>query len=360
MPKAQLITANDDITDVFDTVIDDDTGKKTSQQARLEDIIEDLNNTDNDATMSVYRQSPLGGKAAMTFLASFAPDKYTMDELQLWLRDNFGSGDYRVQIRSGGRIRANKLISVEAPKVETDIRHPTSEAGEVLNVVMQAIEKQNQMLAAALQTNQTSEDDLLRRMVTYKQLFSSDSGGNTIGQIRDTLALVEDLRGEVEPKDDGFGAVIDKLAPIAEAVAKNPQPQPQPQPQQPKQNPSPRQGHKSMNILHAGLATLLRAAKKGADTGFYADFILDQLPAEKVASFLVDKGAFDKLVILNPDVVAYKAWFDDLAEHVKAQIGMESKYAEQYKDLNPSFENDINGEMVAENDDDSSAHVHPS
>jgi hypothetical protein len=276
MPEAQFLPAAEDITDVFHVNTDSDGKNETSQKARLQDIIDDLNNTDSDATLSIYRQSPLGGKSAMTFLATFPPDKYTMDELQLWLRDNHGSGDYRVQIRSGGRIRANKLLSIEAPQTETTERKPTSEAGEVLNVVMAAMEKQNQMIMTTIQNqSQPSEEDMLRKMVIYKELFGGNGSGNGLAQINETLTMLQTLGIEIgQPKEeDGFANIVDKMTPLATALMNSPEAQQQPNQQQATggYQPNPKQREQAMfkqAMLKAGINSLLKAAAKNANTAF--------------------------------------------------------------------------------------------
>lgn len=346
VPKAQFLAADDDITDVFHVNTENPDDINTSQKSRLQDILDDLNNTDDDVNLSVYRQSPLGGKSSMVFLATFPPDKYTMDELQLWLRDNHGSGDYRVQIRSGGKLRANKLISVEAPQAESNTRRPTSEAGEVLSVVMQAMEKQNAMLASMMnQAPQQTEEDIMRKMVLYKELFSSTNNapGNALTQLTETMGVLNSLGievgGQKEP-EDSFVNLLEKMTPVFEAAVTSPAATPKP-------NPSERP---MINIkLKIALETALRAASKGSDPEIYAQMLVDNLGAEKTAAFLSDSTIGEKLLKIAPKIANYSDWFDQLMEYAKAMVGMPSQYA----DLYVNEVGDINAENLSASNNDS-------
>jgi len=68
-----------------------------------------------DAVVNVYRQ---GEGKNLSFLFRTSPGEMTGGEIMERCRDNYGTGDYRVHIRKGPRLVANKPFSVEAKKEE--------------------------------------------------------------------------------------------------------------------------------------------------------------------------------------------------------------------------------------------------
>lgn len=352
-----LPAVEDDVVDVFE--INAQPGEeipKTEQQRKLEDIISDLNDSsEGDAEIRVYRQSRLGGKSAMTMLEVFPADKYNSTELWQFLRDKYGAGDYRIHVRADGHLKANKLMTIETP-VEAA---PTEvgvggEVATALNAVLSTIQEQNRNMMEFIQgqQNNTSEDDILRKMVVYKELFSNGSSGNGLSQINETLTVLQGLGIEIGPnnkEEDGFGSAIEKLAPLATALVQNPQAQQTPPPQ-----PNPKQREDAMLknlMLKAGLNSLLKAAAKNADAGFYADWVLDQLDPKTVAEFITSPDAMEKMSKLAPMVAQYGPWFEELSEHIKGQLGMESKYAADYAHLNDDENSVITPESTSVDSD---------
>lgn len=328
---AQFMPADDEM-DVFEVINQSETGEKTVQQKRLEDVLGELNDDTDDSEIKVYKQSDLGGKSSMSYIASFPVDKYSVSELQEFLRQNYGGGDYRIHVRQGGKVRANKLLSIESPKVApVPGVSPIGEASNILATVLERMEKQNQMILQLVQGNQQPQQsrmDMLNEMLLFKQLFDNgNSGGNAFQQMRDMMGFLSEMgvtiNGQAQEKDEpGFADLLDKFSPVIAAAMS--------QPQQTARKPDPMFAQKMM--LKSGLAQLMRAAAKNSARETYAEMLLDQLDENVVREFITDPGAFEKVIKIEPKAAHYRAWFLDLAEHVKAALGMQSQYADLYDD----------------------------
>lgn len=341
---AHFLPSNDD-EDVFEVInYDNQTLQQTSQQKALEDILADLNDETDSAEMRIYRQVS-GGKSAMVFLDSFPVDKYNISDMHKYLRDNYGGGDYRVHVRVNGKVRANKLISIEAPKSTENIRQsPIGEASNILATVLERQERMHQQMLEMMSSQNggaKSTREMLEEMMLFKQLFDNgNSGGqqNGIQQLRDSLAVLSELgvtiNGQSEEKEVGFGDLLEKMTPLIGAAMSQKNP--------PQQKSDPMFAQKMM--IKAGLTTLIKAASKKADPISYAEMLFDQLPEDAIKEFVVNPGAFERVIKMEPKAAHYKVWFEDLAEHVKGQLGLPSKYSDLY-----STEDDaINAESIIE------------
>lgn len=341
----------EDIEDItFDTMTPEE---KTSQQRKLEQVIGGLNDKTDDAYIAVYKQ--LGtGKESMSLVNKWPIDQFdSVDDMLIYLRDNYGAGQYRVHVRVEGKLKANNLVSVAAPLEKT-----VDNADGAIGQVLLAMEQQNQrfmQLVNSLQNRGPSEDEqeekMLRKMMLYKQLFASDAP--QAGGFKEILGTIEGLKqlginvgvgGSSEEKEDSLVNILEKAAPIVTAAltqnAQNPQVQPKPNPQA---------RHPDMNMikkmqLKAGLGMLIKGAQSGGDPYDYAAMVGQQVDSATIKGFLDDPLNYQKVLSLDPACAAHKEWFDDLLEHVKAQNGRPSKFDGEYDDLTDSDGNDINAQ----------------
>lgn len=83
-------------------------------------------------------------------------------------------------------------------------------------------------------------------------------------------------------------------------------------------------------MLRAGLNQLLNAARKGSDAGTYASLVIDNVPIEALNNFFLN-ASLDDLAKLNPEVNNFKPWFFELAEHIKANLGLDSTVSHLYE-----------------------------
>lgn len=337
----------------------------TSADLATDSLVSALNDVSGSATVSIHRQNG-SGKEALTFLDSFAPDKYSPDDLLLHIKNCYGTGDYRIHVRDNGKLKANKHVSIEAPQKVSRETHGNSDNGELLAI----IQRQQAQIVDALRGNQNqgnSKREFLEEMMMYKQLFSNDGQPQKSQGFNDILQTVNGLKelginvgGIQTEKEEGFTDILDKMSPMLTALIQNgsnqqaqPQPQYKPNPIQPEQ-----QKAKDMNLaLKMGLAMLLKAARNNADTAFYADLVMDQLPTDKI-QILFSPDALEQLEKMEPKIKEFKAWFADVLEHIKGMNGLDSKYSNLYEnentDLTGEAEKDIKGETTQETVKDAS------
>lgn len=320
----------------------------TSADLATDSLVAALNDVSGSATVSLHRQNG-SGKESLTFLDSFSPDKYAPDDLLLHIKNSYGSGDYRIHVRENGRLKANKHVSIEAPKI---VSRETSGNNSGMDQLIAMIQQQNRVIVETLQSNQNqnqgnSKAEFLKEMMIYKELFGgAPQKSQGFGEILQTVNGLKELGinvgGIQTEKEEGFGDILDKMSPMITALLSQPQQPPQ-QPQY-KPNPQPRNPQeteaKKVNLaLKMGLMALVKAAKNNSDTAFYADMIIDQFPSDKL-EMLFASDALEQLIKIEPKVLEYKEWFLDVLEHLKGICGKPSKYSDQYNDENLTGENE--------------------
>lgn len=354
--QAVFIPADDeDVIDVFDTMVNDPTGS-TEQQRKLRDVIDDLNDSTDSAELRVYKQSPLGGKSSMALIEVFPPDKFSTTELWEFLRRKYGPGDYRIHVRVNGKLVANKLLEIIPQIKETEnVATPAGEMGQFMSRVLDQIAAmQNQIIdmQRGQQSGGFDRGEFIREMIMMKQLFGpSDSGGgggNMISQMRDFMGLQRDLLDNfpglpAPEKEEGFGDLLEKFTPLVEVALNsrsNESSRPQP-------NPQARRTNQMQFLIRAGISQLLKGAIRNADPATYASLVLDQIPSEEMAiQFLGKSDSLTQLQKMEPKIVPYLPWFIEVIEHVKAQLGMPSTVSDQYED---ELTGDIETASVDEN-----------
>lgn len=335
----------------------------TSAESMTDSLLSALNECSESSTVSIYRQEGTG-KQSQIFLESFPPDKYGVDDLMMYIRNSYGSGNYRVMIRENGRIKANKLICVEMPK-----NLPvTTEGGDDMKQVLMMMQQQQQEFMRSMQQMvvqqqppQQSRKEMLEEMLQFKMLFGGDN--NNGGQSQGISEIVKTVNGlktlgidiggikTEEKEEEGFGSILEKMSPMiaalltAKQAAPQQQPVPQQQPQfyekqapprpQPQPQPQPEQEAEDVNLkIKMGLMMMMQGAKKcvkNDNVEFYADLVNEQFPEEKI-HLLFAENAIDELIKISPSVADYRDWFTEVLEHVKGMNGVQSKYSDDYID----------------------------
>ncbi len=334
----------------------------TSAESMTDSLLSALNECSESSTVSIYRQEGTG-KQSQIFLESFPPDKYGVDDLMMFIRNSYGSGNYRIMIRENGRIKANKLICVEMPK-----NLPVTTGGDDdMKQVLMMMQQQHQELIRSMQQmvvqqqpQQQSRKEMLEEMLQFKMLFGGDNNSGQSQGISEIVKTVNGLKtlgidiGGIkteEKEEEGFGSILEKMSPMIaalltakQAVPQQPVPQqqpqfyekqapPRPQPQQPQ--PQPQQEDDDVNLkIKMGLMMMLQGAKKcvkNDNVEFYADLVNEQFPEEKI-HLLFAENAIDELIKISPSVAEYRDWFTEVLEHVKGMNGVQSKYSDDYID----------------------------
>lgn len=307
----------------------------TDADAKTDAIAAALND-DPHAFLNVSRQSD-GGRSPMEFVGRFPADKFDFGQLQIHLQDNYGGGDYRCMLYVKGKVKANKLLTIASPKMKQE----SSDSNLMIMRMMDRMEKmQNQIVQIMQEKNGggNSRMEFMQELMMMKQIFANETkptGGikdiiDTIGSLRD-LGL--NIGGVSEPEEKGFGDLMALAAPVlqnlttpqpAPVYAPNPAPKPVPTPEQ-------LEARKMTMMLRMGISQLIAAAQRDKDHEAYATLVIDNVPADKINEFFNSPNGFAELCKIAPEAANYMPWFADLAEHVKAQLGMPSKVSDLYE-----------------------------
>lgn len=335
--QAQYLPVNqdEDVVEVVDSV-----KASTDHDRKVYEFASAMSDLGENSEILVKRQTG-GGKDPMEHIGYFEPDEYTYGQLVEHLRNNYGGGLYRIYLRSNGRNKGNSLVRIAEPKTGT-VKTPTvgSEVNQVLATTLAAIERSQRELAESLRgAPQKTTMEMMQEMLMMMDLMERMRGPrekevNPIDQLKNTVGLLSDLGlnigGLKEPEEEGFGTLIEKLAPVFVEGMKAPS--------QPKYKPNPTTpptGDKTMfkeMAMKQGLKMLVKAATNNAQPEIYSEMILDQFDPELVKSFLLAPDSRARLIALSPQIAQYGPWFDELGEHLKGALGMASKYADLYGD----------------------------
>lgn len=330
--KGQFLPA-----DVIDVEFDEPEEEKTDADKKV-DALADALKDDPNSFINVSRQL-LGGNSPMEFVARYPADKYDFGELLALMQEKYGPGDYRFMLYAKGKLRANKLFTVAAPKKDYGERQHFEQhnpSTDNMRVLADMMRQQTQMIAELVQGG-NSRKEFFEELALMKTLFNSEPKGDALKDLESSLTVLERLGIQVGgEKEPGFGDLLEKMTPVIETALKNPTPQ---------ANPQPRQSAAMFNnmIIKQGLKHLLTAATRGANPAVYAEVIIDRFPPQKIAEFFSADNAIDKVYELEPKLKPHDEWVKLVIEHVKAIMGMESSVSEEYDDA-------VDGEVVTESE----------
>lgn len=347
-----------------DTVeIIDGSEDETPEDLALAGFLSEMRGNAEDIIANVYRASGKGKR--LGFMFAFSPDEMTGGELMEKIRDEYGPGEYRVHVRQGEGLIANRPITIaekldkpEAMEEKADAFGPR----EFIALMQSQAASQQQMFAQTMaafaevfkgaQSQQPAVDpvamqnSVLQGMVTLKQLSEdgkkpdvdpvqllikgielSQNLAPKTGETNTTDVLLKGLEmfpmlakaGETKhPMMPGPGqghtnpptgipphkSVHSLKAPEPEYAKPNtPRTAETGQPQQPDEN------EMFMLQAKANLAFLCKQAQGNKDPSLYAELILDQMGEQQVMEFIGKPDALDTLAKIEPGVAVYQGWF---------------------------------------------------
>lgn len=329
---------DDDATTLIYT--EDDTA--TAEVDALEGMISEFSGS-ADTVVNVYRQ---GDGKSLSFLFRTHPGEMTGGEIMEQCRDHYGTGSYRVHIRQGPRLVANKPFSVEAKKEpEEDERYRRDDNGrEMLAFITAQMNNQQAMFANTMtafaevfkgnqQNTQPPFDpvamqtSLIQSLAALKQMSEGkDESKSAIEMFIQGITLAKDLApkdGETNTSDlllkglEMFGPTISEATKQAAMRRTNSEQVPPGNGQQNLQAPNAdaereREMGLQKMMLKQQLGFLIAQAKSGKDPELYAELLLDQVGEERVLQFIGQPDAMKKLIELNPEVSTVQVWFDRL------------------------------------------------
>jgi hypothetical protein len=343
----------DDVTTLLFT---DDDDPADAEVDALEGMISEFSGA-ADTVVNVYRQ---GEGKSLSFLFRTNPGEMTGGEIMERTRDNYGTGNYRVHIRKGPRLVANKPFSVEAKK-EADpatVQSPGMDITAIMAMMQENNNRTMQMFSETMkaiaggQSNQPVFDPVqmqasnMQTIAALKALSDPkpDNAKSSIDMFIQGITLAKDLQpkeGETNSSDlllkglELFGGPIAEATKAGMLRAQNtdatkpgfagehlppPNPMAPPQPTGDPQVDADAQKEYEMGLqkmmLNQQLSFLLRQAANNKDPELYAELLLDQAGEEKVLAFVGQENAVDQLVALNGEVQNYRGWFEHLRDAI--------------------------------------------
>ncbi|NIT36958.1 MAG: hypothetical protein GTN49_10755 [candidate division Zixibacteria bacterium] len=322
-------------------VIDDDEDINAELDA-LEGMISEFSGA-ADTVVNVYRQ---GDGKNLSFLFRTNPGEMTGGEIMERCRDNYGTGDYRIHIRQGPRLRANKPFSVEAKK-EPD---PATQSGSMDTAAIIAMMQDNnnrtmQMFSETMRAlseglrgrEQPAFDPVAASQAMVQQLAvlqkmakPEDTSTKAVEMLVQGLTLAKEFapnQGETNSSD----ILLQALKTFGEPLAKGVEQMQAGKttgalagPHDP-QTASDAEREREMGIrkmmLKQQLGFLVQNAAAGKNPELYAELLLDQLGEEQVLSFVNKPDALDQLIAIDGNVANYRPWFEALRGHILALTG---------------------------------------
>lgn len=317
--------SKDDITDID---YEDVSGLENDLDQELNSIFADFGGDDivDEYEIRVYRVQP--GKAALGYLFACLPSELPILDK---LRDEYGGGDFEVRILKNKKIFRRRKTIVEPP-VKKAIQ-PAAASSDLVAVV-QAMNTGFQKLGELISNNANSQQvspvtlqgEILQNMLSMKELLGAGDNQRQESPIKMLAELVE-LQKSLGVGEGGASTadvllsmanqVLPKLADMGQQESRL------------KTIAARRRGQKRLrsttdNPMKMHLVFLCAQAAAGRDPELYAQMVIDNTPADKVAelkSFIAGPDALTNMAAVHQGVLAHKDWFYALAENILALIG---------------------------------------
>ncbi|MFA7334725.1 MAG: hypothetical protein WC130_10610 [Kiritimatiellia bacterium] len=335
MARREVIPEND--PEHFDDILSGDDARDLSE-VKLDSVLTEIGGT--DAEIKIYRADKPDGREC-SYLFTQSADDADLTRIQDILRDEYGGGKFRVQVRRGGLLLANRALSVEAPKRAPNKERESGGIADMLAAIQESTRQQMDMMreqmyrqqqetmryqleSAKQQTElmarlfesgrqQSAGPDILEVMLKAKELIAPPAKTDNMDVFLRGLEMGRDLGGN----DDALTTAIRTFGgTVGDVVARASQTPPAPvtlpaPPGIPRQPQTPPPGETDMNLLQLlpYVNQLLRGAASGSDPNAYAVIVMDTVPEAVLRAWIVPDEAYNKLVA-HPSAAPYKAWLD--------------------------------------------------
>ena len=298
------------------------------------------------ATVTIYRQG-LHGRD-LTFIDTLPPANFAMAMLK---HPPYNGGKFRVMMRKGSAIVANRLVQVEpAPKAPDAppvyqppvVQQQSNEAFVLLAKAMtDGFSRIGELIVATKPepAKQRSTQEILAELAAMKSLFAQPQAEHSdpIEMLTKLLALTRELPGGGDGGEPGPMAVLLELArtfgpQLKEIKEQNdaarapsdretpprvvgPVPRPtRPVGTQPQGRPNVEQ------LIGMQLRFLVKQASQRRDPEPYAVMVLDNVPPPILDNFLKRPDWFEEVVRYAPDARPYAEWFGRLKSHLEEYL----------------------------------------
>ena len=344
---------------------------KSEIEKDLEAFIAEMGESIQSATMSIYRvplnpRTGLPVKRHTPFLFAITPGELTFGQLCERVRDEYGSGTYKIMIRDEQNVlRKNRNFSVEAPdKGENQMNSPGSGLLSEMTNALQAHSEQLQTMYAAQQKPSMFENPLvLTTCITavagiIEKIFDNNKTDKPEKSVLETItetlmtrkAFQELLESEGASGDANIWSAVTELSkslgpPLLAAAAQaqeagamsptgalKPPVLESPPVEQPTDTPKEPETEKvnQLQQLTQQIEFLVANAEENVPVDRVIDFIINTLPddqdefdaaADKLEMFLSNQAAVDQCAMINPKVNEHRDWFETFRLKALEKLG---------------------------------------
>ena len=309
-------------------------------ERELSEVLAELGGSD-DSKISVYKVGAGKDSRGGEFVDTIHPSEFSLP----WLRDAYGGGQYRLHIRTNGKLVANRSVRI-AESVKKEPGSASNEGmRELAESMQQGFMQLGQMLLKVVETSRAPAVDAnqaqqaaLQNMLLMKQILAPASAVPPADPMQMFLKGVEIAssmsKGEapVSEREPGSTDILMKAietfgGPIAEMVAAGksaPQSQPQvtmqalppgmnPIQQNPQPLPQTRPENDPMFGLKQYASMLENIAREDRDPYTYASLVADSAPRADVENILKQPDPIIWLAQYNPKLSdpVLRPWLDE-------------------------------------------------
>jgi hypothetical protein len=310
----------------------------------LDSVLSELGAVDQGRIL-VYRVSRQGGQ--LEYVATLTADE-AQGEASLCeaIRRDYGGGTYRVHVRDGAGLIANRRIDI------AERRTPAAPDAGLAAVLTATLDRFQLQLTQALQVQrpQVSEADAeeraLARIKTMAEILGPRSGGVDTGTVMETLTHGIELGKQLGGAGggDNTGAVmLESLRAFTTMLAQQPVRRPVPARQAPAPAaalpaataPAAPQQPDQVTAMRTLLQVLLAGAQRDGDPELYAALVLDQLGDEAVAELLQQPDPVALLLQFEPAAAPHRDWLQAVAGELKDDADGDDGQGAKHPDGHP-------------------------
>jgi len=287
------------------------------------------------------------GSQKLMFLFSCGVEDYTFDQLLSKLRDEYGSGFYKIQGRNEkGQLKLNKTVAVEAPITDTDTAKADSGNGAVIESVSQLLQRHTEQMQNMV-PNANPTGSMLEMMQGIAAIMGAmgvhppqppPPPKTLIEQLTEFKMLKELMSGDGDSGESGdaniyslLGKTVDAFGgPLMAALAQGQQagqidengiatPQALPSPETPTEVDKVKEDEQHKLYMRKQIHILLQNAKTGIPAKQFALIVVSNTPEEQedaLWEFISAENCIDQMVALEPAAEAFREWLNELRTEV--------------------------------------------
>lgn len=321
---------------------------KTEEEIEFEQFRDEMRESNEYAKVTVYRQPMTGdnqpGAKKLVFLFECGIDEFSFSQICGKLRDEYGSGTYRIQARNDkGKMQMNRAVTIEAPQKDNDGKERPTSAGVIIDRFSAAMdantERTERMLARMMpQTNPMGmltematamasimgkfgmqnqpQKTFMEEMTQFKMMQEMFSGGDSGGGSESNLFSL--LTETVKSFGPAIGLAIAAQQKTGVIPASGPIQAALPNPEKEDNTLS-----KELESMRPQITFLLAQAKQGATAENVVNAIWPGIPEksyESIEAFLQQENCLDLCAQVDVEVNKWRAWFGQWRDLMLAKI----------------------------------------